>query len=86
MNFPILLFVSISVTQAFHSNGSPLSLMKRYLYNSRRSNTLRNRYNQQRNLKTDSVVDFAVQYKWTQIQKRQTADAFRKLKAQVAEY
>jgi hypothetical protein len=86
MNFQFLLFVLISCTEAFHSNGTPLALMKRSLYSKRRSNTLRNRNNQKKFMKTIKVNDFTSKFNRRQIQKRQTAELFGQLLSQVATY
>ena len=82
MNFSFLLFVLLSCTEAFHSNGTPLALMKRSLFSKRRSNTLRNRNNQKKFLKTIKVNDFSSKYNRIQIQQRQTAKLYKQLLSQ----
>jgi hypothetical protein len=86
MNFTLLLLVLVSCTKAFHSNGTPLALMKRSLYSKRRSNTIRNRNNQKKFLQTIKVNDFSTKYNRRQIQQRQTANLYKQLLKQVATY
>jgi hypothetical protein len=86
MKFSLLIMSIFSITEAFHSNGTPFALMQRSLYGRRRSNILAHRQQLQHKMKNNSMNEFSSKYNKVMKRRKQVNAQFQKLQAIVSKY